>query len=44
VITGEVLRFQPDPEGRPTRVVVDLDGTAFAETWLTAVESAQLSS
>jgi inosine-uridine nucleoside N-ribohydrolase len=44
MITGEVLRFQPDPEGRPTRVVVDLDGAAFAETWLTAVEAAQPSS
>jgi hypothetical protein len=41
VITSEVLRFQPDPEGRPTRAVVDLDGAAFAETWLTAVEAAQ---
>jgi inosine-uridine nucleoside N-ribohydrolase len=38
---GDVLRFQPDEQGRLTRVVVDLDGANFAETWLTAVEAAQ---
>ncbi len=35
------LRFEPSAEGRPTRVVVDLDGEAFAETWIEAVEAAQ---
>jgi inosine-uridine nucleoside N-ribohydrolase len=43
VVIDEVLRFQPDPKGRPTRVLVDLDGVDFAETWLSAVEAAQLS-
>jgi len=41
VLEDGVLRFQPDPAGRPTRVVVDLDGPAFSEAWLTAVETAQ---
>lgn len=40
VLDGDVLRFQPAEDGRPTRVVVDLDGPAFAEAWLTAVEAA----
>jgi purine nucleosidase len=35
-----VLSFQPHPEGRPMRVVVDVDGAAFRETWLAAVENA----
>jgi purine nucleosidase len=30
---GELLRFQPDQGGRLTRVVVDLDGPSFTETW-----------
>lgn len=41
VLEGGVLRFRPDRRGRPTRVVVDLDGASFAETWLAAVEAAQ---
>jgi inosine-uridine nucleoside N-ribohydrolase len=41
VLVGEVLRFQPDHEGRITRVVVDLDGVGFAEAWLSTVEAAQ---
>ncbi len=41
VMTGEVLRFQPHPEGRPVRVVVDVDGASFREVWLAAVEAAQ---
>ena len=41
VRNGEVMRFQPDPRGRLTRVVVDLDGGSFAEAWLAAVEAAQ---
>jgi inosine-uridine nucleoside N-ribohydrolase len=35
-----VLSFQPHPEGRLTRVVVDVDGAAFREVWLSAVEAA----
>jgi purine nucleosidase len=35
-----VLSFQPYPEGRLTRVVVAVDGSAFGETWLSAVEAA----
>jgi len=42
-ITGDVLRFQREPEGRLTRVVVELDGTRFSETWLSAVEALQRS-
>ena len=41
VLDGEVLRFQPHPEGRLMRVVVDLDAEGFAEKWLSAVEAAQ---
>jgi purine nucleosidase len=41
LLDGDVLRFQPDPEGRLTRVVVDVDGVGFRETWLAAVEAAQ---
>lgn len=42
VMEGELLRFQPDPDlGRPMWVVVDLDGGAFSEAWLSAVETAQ---
>jgi inosine-uridine nucleoside N-ribohydrolase len=39
VLAGDVLRFQPDANGRPTRVVVDIDGAAFTEVWLAAVEA-----
>lgn len=35
------LWFEDDAEGRRTTVVTAVDGTAFAETWLTAVEAAQ---
>lgn len=35
-----VLRFVPDPNGRETTVVTDVDGDAFAQTWLSAVERA----
>lgn len=42
-VTGEVMRFQPEPDGHPTRVVVDLDSIGFAETWLTTVEAAHRS-
>ncbi|SDK95881.1 hypothetical protein [Nonomuraea jiangxiensis] len=40
VVEGDVLRFEPHPGGRPTRVLAGLDATAFPETWLTAVETA----
>ena len=43
VLDGEVLRFPPTDDGRPTRVLVDLDAPAFTEAWLTAVEAAQRS-
>ena len=35
-----VLRFVCADDGRPTAVVRDLDGAAFAPTWLEAVEAA----
>jgi purine nucleosidase len=35
-----VLSFQTHPEGRWTKVVVAVDGAAFRETWLSAVERA----
>ena len=41
VLAGETMHFRPDPRGRPTREVVDLDGASFTETWLAAVEAAQ---
>jgi purine nucleosidase len=34
VLEGGVLRFQPDPDGRLMRVVADLDGASFTDTWL----------
>lgn len=39
---GEVLRWQPDHQGQLTRVVADVDGESFTESWLSAVETAQL--
>ncbi len=41
LVEDAVLRFQPHPDGRLTRVVVDVDGARFTETWLAAVEAAQ---
>jgi inosine-uridine nucleoside N-ribohydrolase len=41
VMEDDVLRFQPDPDGRLVRVVVDLDGVSFIDAWLAAVEAAQ---
>src|SRR5262249_34537654 len=41
VLDGQVLRFQPDLEGRPTRVVVEADGVSFGQVWLSAVQAAQ---
>lgn len=41
VFSGTVLRFEPDPAGRPVRVLVEVDGPAFSAAWLDAVEAAQ---
>jgi purine nucleosidase len=41
MLEKDVLRFQLDPDGRQIRVVKDVDGSVFSETWLTAVEAAQ---
>jgi purine nucleosidase len=41
VLDAGVLRFEADKAGRATRVVVRLDGEAFANVWITAVEAAQ---
>jgi inosine-uridine nucleoside N-ribohydrolase len=41
VTEGERLRFQPGQDGPLVRVVVDLDGASFTDTWLAAVEAAQ---
>jgi purine nucleosidase len=41
VLDDGVLRFQPDPAGRLTGVVVGVDGAAFTLAWLAAVEAAQ---
>jgi inosine-uridine nucleoside N-ribohydrolase len=40
VRTNDVLSFHPNPSGRPIKVVLDVDGAAFRETWLSAVEAA----
>jgi purine nucleosidase len=41
VLDGEVLRFQPDQDGRLMPVVIDVDGASFTDTWLRTVEAAQ---
>jgi hypothetical protein len=41
VLDSGVLRFETDQTGRPTRVVVRVDGQAFTNAWITAVEAAQ---
>lgn len=41
-LSGDVLRFQPDQAGTPVRVLTHVDSDAFAETWIAAVEAAQL--
>jgi purine nucleosidase len=38
---GGALRFEPHPQGRPARVVTDVEPDGFAEAWLSAVEAAQ---
>jgi hypothetical protein len=40
IVHNGQLRFEQDPGGRPTRVLVDVDGAALNEVWLTAVERA----
>jgi hypothetical protein len=35
-----VLSFKPDPEGRSIGVVLEVDGAAFRETFLSKVEEA----
>jgi hypothetical protein len=42
VIDGNILRFDRDPNGRPIRVVTDIDGLGFTEVWLVAIEAAQV--
>jgi purine nucleosidase len=39
-LQDDVLFFEPHSQGRPTRVVLNVDGDAFRETWLSAVEVA----
>lgn len=38
---GDVFRWRPDPAGRPTGVVTDIDPARFADDWLAAVEAGQ---
>ncbi len=42
VLDGDVLRFEADERGRPTRVLLDLDTADFTERWLVAVAAAGL--
>ncbi|HMM41653.1 MAG TPA: nucleoside hydrolase [Thermomicrobiales bacterium] len=37
---GDVLRFNPDLDGRGVRVALDVDGEAFRERWMSAVTAA----
>jgi len=39
VVEDGVLRFERDPDSQPIRAVTDIDGPAFAEVWLAAVEA-----
>lgn len=41
LVDNDVLRFEPDDDGKRIRVIVDIDGTGFAESWITSVEAAQ---
>ncbi len=41
VVEGDILRFVSDDQGRLIRVVTDVDGVTFGETWISAVEAAQ---
>lgn len=40
VFDGILLRFEPVDDGKAVRVVLDVDGSNFADTWLTAIERA----
>lgn len=42
VIEAGVLRFDPDPAGRPTSVLVHVDAEAFTKAWIEAVEAGQV--
>jgi purine nucleosidase len=37
------LRFHPDDRGKPTLAMTDVDGEAFSDRWLTAIEHADRS-
>lgn len=39
VLRDGVLRFEESDYGRPMRVVVDVDGSAFSEYWLSTLET-----
>jgi purine nucleosidase len=39
-LDGDVLSFQEQPHGRPTRVVLDVDADAFSEIWLSRIDAA----
>ena len=41
VVEGGVLYWRQGPDGRSTRVLTEVDGPAFTEAWLAAVERAQ---
>jgi purine nucleosidase len=41
VLSGDTLHFERHTAGRLARVVTDVDGASFSETWLAAVERAQ---
>ena len=41
VLARGTLHFEVHPEGRPVRVVTDVDGPSFSEYWLAAVERVQ---
>jgi hypothetical protein len=40
VLRDDVLSFHPNPESRSIKVVLEVDGAAFREMWLSAVEAA----
>lgn len=40
VLTGQLLRFEPDRAARPMPVVTEVDGPGFAQSWLSAVRTA----
>ncbi len=41
-LEGDLLRFREDGAGAAATVVIEIDGENFTETWLAAVERAQL--